>query len=296
MYRYLLAILIFCMPHAAVASMQSAKKPDPQRKEFKVITPDHLEAYGMFAVFNLILGHLHLFDTGQYANVQGLKVDFGYEGNYYDPMHGPNWWQYYFEPLTVGSSKATNVRLFSPDENQHAWAIRRNLTRQDAFRLIDKYVRVRKTILEKVKKFSELYFKDCFMIGVHYRGTDKAAEAPRVPYDEVIRVVGENLAMLGDQKSKIFVATDEQAFLNYIQKAFPNQVIAINAFRSSNTNNLHHTTNHPYEQGKQAIIDALLLANCQLLIRTSSNLSLWSSYYNPDLPVIMLNHRYHITE
>jgi hypothetical protein len=36
-------------------------------------------------------------------------------------------------------------------------------------------------------------------------------------------------------------------------------------------------------------VNALLLSRCTALIRTASRLSAWSSVFNPQLPVVMLN-------
>lgn len=69
--------------------------------------------------------------------------------------------------------------------------------------------------------------------------------------------------------------------------------IAIKAQRSSNGEpGVHFINKNNYSLGEEALIDACLLSKCDLLIRTSSNLSLWSTYFNPSLPTILLNHRY----
>ncbi len=65
----------------------------------------------------------------------------------------------------------------------------------------------------------------------------------------------------------------------------------IEAHRSSGTAGVHLSNRNQYKIGEESILDALLLSKCDLLVRTSSNLSLWSTYFNPDLPVILLNER-----
>ena len=47
-----------------------------------------------------------------------------------------------------------------------------------------------------------------------------------------------------------------------------------------------------YIKGKEALINCLLLSRCNVLIRTASFLSAWSSFFNPKFPVIMLNTPY----
>ena len=64
------------------------------------------------------------------------------------------------------------------------------------------------------------------MIGLHYRGTDKASEAPKVPYEQVqmeVRQITDTLPE--DFPYKIFVATDEQAFLDFMIQHFPGKIV-----------------------------------------------------------------------
>ena len=88
---------------------------------------------------------------------------------------------------------------------------------------------------------------------------------------------------------QIFAATDESYFLEALQKAFPGRVIAYEATRSKDAVGVHFSREDPYRIGEEALLDALLLSRCNVLIRTSSNLSLWSTYFSPELPTILLN-------
>ena len=48
-----------------------------------------------------------------------------------------------------------------------------------------------------------------------------------------------------------------------------------------------------YERGEDALVNALLLAKCATLIRTTSLLSASASLFNPNLKVILLNRGYY---
>jgi hypothetical protein len=143
-----------------------------------------------------------------------------------------------------------------------------------------------------VEQFYNREFKGHFVIGVHYRGTDKATEAPRVHYDEVSKDLRSYIKRHAAKNFRIFVASDEQRFIEYMQMIFPERVIFIPCERSRGSSPLHYSTKHPYEQGESAVVDAILLSKTQVLFRTSSNLSLWSSFMNPKLPIVMLNDRF----
>lgn len=270
--------------------LYASKTKRNEWKEFLVIKPLNANI-GMFATFNLVLGHLHLYDRGEYRHLAGLMVHFGREGNYYDPAYGPNWWSYYFEPLELGSRHDAILQSVTESQNQNAWAVRRLLSRHEAYEIITKYVKVKPFIINKANQFASDNFGQNFVIGVHYRGTDKSSEAPRVPYEQAIQTIANQTEALGEGY-RIFVATDEKAFLEHVQGVFPNKVVFIEAHRSSDASSVHHSDNDPYHLGEEALLDAVLLSKCNLLIRTSSSLSLWSTYYNPELPVIMLSQRY----
>ena len=62
-------------------------------KEYVVLKCRNL---GLFSLFNDILALLDSYEKGNYS---GIEVNFGTKGLYYDPDHGPNWFEYYFEPI-----------------------------------------------------------------------------------------------------------------------------------------------------------------------------------------------------
>jgi len=259
-------------------------------KEFWLISPQNPKAHGFFSCFNLVLGHLYFHENETFENVSGIEIDFGNQGNYYSPAHGSNWWEYYFEPLSLGSKQNSLVTRSSFKVNKLAWHTRRTLERGEVSDLLHKYVNVKSEILAKVVQFTERNFSE-YMIGVHYRGTDKKYEAPQVPYVKVLTTLLEQIDLLEGRPFSIFVATDEQSFLNYIESLFPGQVVSTDSTRSENSSNVHVGSKKPHLIGEEALIDAILLSKCNLLIRTSSSLSLWSTYYNKNLTEILLNNR-----
>jgi hypothetical protein len=260
--------------------------------EFRLIDSKEFRNMGMFAAALEILGQLLIYETQDPVKIEGLLVDFGTYGLYYDPEHGPNWWNYFFEPVRVGEWEKA-ISLNKKDYFQ-AFKKRKQLTRIQAAELVKKYIRVKKHFLEKVEEFVSRHFDDVYVIGVHYRGTDKRREAPRVSYEEIFQAIVDHLPK--NREWRIFAATDEQPFLEEINRAFPGSIIACEAHRSINEKGIHFCRENPYAVGEEALMDALLLSRCDLLIRTSSNLSLWSTYLNPVLPTILLNNSFRSLE
>lgn len=271
---------------------------------------------GMFASANQVLGHLYLYEnkvpkvvrlglkddplynylqhkylSNNLPKISGLKVDLGKRGLYYDELKGANWWNYYFEPMEVGTKENAEIRPPSRGESIRAFCERYHIARAEGAEIVKKYIRVRSEIQKKVDSFVQDYFQDFFIVGVHYRGTDKEQEAPKVEYENVFKSIEENIPLT--LPYRIFVATDELPFLEAIQNRFPNQIICTDAHRTKGNTGVHYTfAAPPYQLGEEALMDCLLLSKSDLLIRTSSSLSLWSTYFNPDLPVILLNQRF----
>ena len=72
----------------------------------------------------------------------------------------------------------------------------------------------------------------------------------------------------------------------------PGALLFRDMFRSSDGRPIdvvNEDRNH--KKGVDAVIDCILLSRCQVLIRTSSNLSLCSTLFAPEMPVILLNRK-----
>lgn len=256
------------------------------KKEILFLDSDN--SAGMFAAFYMILGAL------EYAHenkLSGVKVNFGEQGLYFDPSKGGNWWEYYFEPLPIYHNKGNHCHLkkISPKGKVKLVTEGTRLSKGRAHHLIEKYIRVKPYIQDKVNRFVEEHFKDYYIVGVHYRGTDKSSEAPRVSYEKVSDEVCQQLIIRRAYNYKIYVATDELAFLDFMIDRFGRDVIYIDAIRSSDLTPVHLSKTSPWRAGEDALLDCLLLSRTHLLIRTSSNLSSVSYKINPSLPVISLS-------
>lgn len=244
---------------------------------------------GMFSVFSYVTGVLYLYEHASYA---GLEVDFMNLGLYYDPDHGSNWWNYYCEPIRLGSKENAVIKLFDRDEYvDHAMFVERRLNRHQVNELIGKYIKINQNIQEKIDSFALENFTGFHIIAVHYRGTDKVKEAPIVPHNNVLEAINNYINTNSITNYKIFLATDELEFAQLLQIAYPGSVIMHSTQYSTDKRPLHFYSSNKYLQGEEALIDCILLSKGDVLIRTSSNLSLWSTYFNPTIPQIELNKR-----
>jgi len=243
---------------------------------------------GMFSEFAAVLGLLEHFEKrqGWYA---GVKVDFGSVGLYYDPAVGENWWEYYFEPICVDTLAGARPRIVDTDQHMRfALRAENGMPRRRAAELVERYVRVKRHILEKIEAFALAKFADAFVIGVHYRGTDKKDEAPRIPYETVEMAVHSAIGRAAAANVRIFVASDEQAFVDHMLDCFPGKVEVWETRRSTDGTPIWVSNEENYKKGEDALIDCLLLSRCRLLIRTASDLGLVSTFFNPKLTEVLL--------
>jgi hypothetical protein len=265
--------------------------------------PSANEGGGIFFNVVNVLGFLRYCEKN---HIDSFEVDFAEKGLYYESTLGPNWWRYFFEPIHKESFRSKISRFLRLSKlcriSQHQIAFfnydgEYYLSRTKAFKLISKYIRIKPEIAQEIELFKKKHFDGVFVIGVHYRGTDKYTEAPEVDYKQVKATIHAVITEQDNTPYKIFVATDSQKFLDYMYLTFPDAIITTDAMRSTDENPLHYGIKHEkvlyhYIQGKETIIDALLLSHTNTLIRTSSNLSLCSSFFNPEIPVILLNKKH----
>ncbi len=256
---------------------------------------------GMFSVFIASLGLIDLFETSK-DKYDGLEINFQQSGPYYEPTWGDNWWGYYLNPIQVGNiegpvqvvGKVTRRYLsYSTEFNYKETQL--EMPREIGHSYIQRYFQVNPELQIEINAFVLEHFKGKYVISVHYRGTDKVKgshlEATRVSYEEIQDRI---LLEKNDRKLEdflIFAASDEDAFITFLQEAFPNQIISSKSERSTSGAPLHLNSSTPYKSGREAIFDCMLLSKGNLLIRTSSNLSFFVKYINPNIPIIEMSSR-----
>jgi hypothetical protein len=259
----------------------------PQQKALLLMTSASY-APGMFSQVASVLGLLEHYEAW-HQSYAGLCIDFGDQGLYYDPVVGENWWGYYFEPIEIGTMDGACRTVVSARwQSDLAGVVEIQMPRARGADLVRRHFRARPHIISRVESFASLNFSDTYVVGIHYRGTDKYLETPRIPYEAVVSAVRDKIRPIGVGRFKLFVATDEQAFLEHLKALFPDCLLYCEAFRSVDGQPIDIRMGDNYKKGEEAILDCLLLARCDCLIRTSSNLSLFSTFFNPAIPEILL--------
>lgn len=114
---------------------------------------------------------------------------------------------------------------------------------------------------------------------VHYRGTDKATESPR----QSVREYQEAIRRRVDPSHKLFVATDEAAFLAWMVRTYGNRVLAAPAVRSHDRRPLHLGPRGGPRQAEECLLDVLLMARCRHLVHGNSSVTNGVLVFNPSM-------------
>jgi hypothetical protein len=242
---------------------------------------DGRHASGLFSEFAAVIGFLEHYERWRrfYA---GARVEF-LDGLYVDNAHGTNWWQYYFEPISLGHDSGAPLRALGQHHHDFfAYRVERRMPRRTAARLVDRHVRVRPEIQQAIDSYVRDHWQGARVIGVHYRGTDKSAEARRVSYEEIGASISDRIKHLAAASWRIFLATDEHDFVEWMRARLGDRLLWRAMFRSRDGRPIDVTNaDGNYQKGFDAVVDCLLLSRTEHLIRTSSNLGLCATFFNP---------------
>lgn len=132
----------------------------------------------------------------------------------------------------------------------------------------------------------ERLLEDHRTLGVHFRGTDKRRCAPRALLDTVFSVIDEQLTRHPND-TRIFVATDEVAFLDHCVARYGQRVVWLEDHLRSGDGQPVHLGREVdgYQLGRDALLNCWMLSRCDTVIKTASILSAWAKVLNPSLPI-----------
>ncbi len=282
---------------------------------------------GFFALVQYALNQIRYCERRNWLPV--VHYDRAWRNNFWDPEVGDDVWSYYFEPV-AGYSKADIDAMLSdpedrmspddvvqlsvpeiarlcqfdprsifhytygtwrdhPPEDPEAWYEEMRLR---GCRYVAEYVHVKQEIRREVDAFVERYMQGHWMLGLHIRGTDMQY-APPVP---LIKFCAEIDRRFEERPElKIFVATDQQQYVDLLVARYGERVVYQDCLRSKTSQNAMSFANRrPSVQGKEVLMDGLLLSRCHALLKSPSAVSEFAIYFNPRLKVTDLNE--HSTE
>lgn len=250
------------------------------------ITIDN-EAIGLFAQLTWCA---YIFQFAKEHN-KAIKVRL-ISKNYCPTPSCVDWFSYYFDG--AGTSKSNPKKSYAHISVRHMEDLGPGVTPNG--RTIEKTQRaffaeadLKTEIKDEIATFVRKNFSNEPVLGIHFRGTDKTIEAPRVPYENVLAEI--NKKIRDENYNTIFISTDEVAFIEYVQSEIKDKNIIFrnDSKRSTDDTPVHMGLQSGTDTARDAIVNCFLLAHCDTIIRTSSFLSAWSVIVNPSLKVLTLN-------
>lgn len=177
-----------------------------------------------------------------------------------------------------------------------------DVLRRQVTALIGRYIRPRTYIQQKVDNFFEQQMRGEYVIGIHARGTDAISKEEIRPHRQGSLVLSKYSAALQSllevrPEAKIFVATDDQASLDYLAEEFGNRVIAYDSIRHERGEAagkgptgwimpayIATDRDRAARNGEEAIIEYLLLNCCNHLVHNGGSLARTVLLNTPHLP------------
>lgn len=258
-------------------------------------------------------------NKGLFSNVLHtlLYVDWSYkEGRipitdwkiyFYLKNFNDNVWDYYFEP--VSEYKISDItKEDDVIECCGKWArsafVTKNIgspetgSRIFINKFVEKYLKIKPYILEKINNFYALNMQNSNIIGVHLR--NKVFIDPA--YGKRIDFIKEYLSK--NPTSKIFIATESTSCIDMMVKEFGDKIIYYPCNREAMVDNTELNNydldqlgsskikEHPWN-GEDSIIDCILLSKCNFLLHGHSNLTTFCLYFNPNIEHVYIQEKRH---
>eukprot|EP00965_Chrysotila_dentata_P042325 1404438-Pleurochrysis_carterae.AAC.1 len=280
-----------------------------------LVVSDH-NNHGLFAQVERVLNQLHLAGTrgmtpfvflGRKVFASPDSCSVG-ENQYFEPAAGDNVWEYYFEQVSdfrlglralhgrrprvlvadvddarrhaIQRDRDAVVSYFRfdvYDDNLHQIRVR---VRAMGARLLADWVRVRPPLrAEAAALIAEWRARAPRLLGVHLRGTDKVTH-PKIPLERYYRYV--DAYLLANPSALIVLCTDDASYYHAFVTRYKSRVVSRGVgYKTRNV--VRDPAISRAVKGKEAVVDALLLAHCDFLLKGTSSLAEFAIWYNPQL-------------
>jgi len=246
-----------------------------------------------------------------------VNYDQEVNDHFYDSEHGPNVWEYYFEPimgvsysrieelLTEGEISESDLHTYpaellwewhrfdpdriatfwhdEPPEDPRSWmAEKRRLGRQ----YVSRFLHVKPHIRTRVEQFAEQHIAPEYTFGVQIRGTDFAYAEPTEPRS-YFRTIDDLVRRKKITSFRVFLATDQSQFVDHFSRQFGDRLITYSSTRStSDVPPFLFRDMSPYKKGEDVLMDILLLAKCDFLLKSASAVGEYALWFNPNLDCV----------
>lgn len=252
---------------------------------------------GFFSNVNCVVGHLrHSLGRG---GCEAVRVDWQLDAPMTTFTYGTaadgNLWERFYQALRFPNAPpAERVTRAYADFGMTGLRAYRMYKRGDRWR--DEYgqayrdhIRVLPAIRDRVDELWQTGMTGRFCVGVHIRHIDHSHECPRpIPEHDVFVERAKQLGGRSEQ-SAVFLATDAPSAVERFDSAFGRRLViqpGVSRERVRRGQPQVGMPNPSLEHGIQVLVDALLLARCDVVLHTVSNIATAAGYINPALRMV----------
>ena len=240
---------------------------------------------------------------------EGTCDAYSSAGNWHAGEHAPGW-EEYFEP--INGVPLRDVYQTTPEERivelqcEAAWATNSGVMggsfhqfvtyphsfdaavayRERNAMLVRAWVRPRASIQAQADaEWARLFPDSGPVLGVHLRGTDKYV-LPKVEPSRYFPLVDAYLA--AHPSAQLYLATDDAKYGLAMARRYPARVRQLfdgKVLRAANATAIwrDHDASSAHRKGVEVILDTLLLAKCDFLLKSASSVSEFAIYFSPRL-------------
>ncbi|MDX1642959.1 MAG: hypothetical protein R3244_01235 [Thermoanaerobaculia bacterium] len=231
---------------------------------------------------------------------------------FFDAERGPNVWEYYFEPvmrISYGEFEERRARegwsvhrfdfhetlyhhlrdperiatfwAYEPPADPEAWmAEKRALGRT----FVARFVRPLPIFRRRAEAFFREHLANEYVVGAHVRGTDFAYAEATEP-EQYVEGIRQHVAEREIERYKVFLATDQQQFVELFRRELGERVVVADGLRSEGE---VAPFNLPIERsrallGEDVLLDVLLLARSDYLFKGASAVGEYALWFAPQL-------------
>lgn len=276
--------------------------PSELSKTIPVNTPDEYTLVvtawnaGFFSHVNRVVNHLN-HSLGRHG-CEAVRVDWHVGEHtplfvYGTPQDG-ELWQCFFEPLVFPEAPTRELRSHEYADlsmtGLHAYRMykRGSAWRTDYGRAFTEYVYVREELTRRVQELWQDAAINAGAVGVHVRHPEHSHECPRESPSLDVFITRTRRLLGADTRRSVVLATDVGEAVDAFRDAFGERLLVQPDVARAPIASTQYEWGAPpsVALGEEALIDALLLARCDVLLHVTSNLATAVGYMNPALRMI----------
>ena len=249
---------------------------------------------GLFSLVSSVVCHLHL--SERYGLVP--CVDFSrVPSEYRDPklneagnLNRANPWEYYFKPVVeipVAAERDTRFSMTLASSTGFPDGYPRKMLISHVQELRDiavRYIQPSDELASELEEVKAHVLAGHKVLGVHFRGQEQKT----MPYHPLSPTLAQMFAAINESIAKhhftrIFVASEDQDYVDAILNRYPDLALTLPHFRTRSPVNAYRINPRPmhkYLLGKEILFDAFILASCDGLVSSTSNVTEFARAYN----------------